>query len=68
MTMALRTAGSRRIANISATVASAWPNRYDAVVFLAIGALFVGMAHAAKSMHQPLAGLELQPVSLVGSG
>ncbi len=64
MTMALRTAGSRRIANISATFASAWPNRYDAVVFLAVGALFVGMAHAAKSMHQPLAGLELQPVSL----
>jgi NitT/TauT family transport system permease protein len=64
MNMALRTAGSRRIANISATVASAWPNRYDAVVFLAVGALFVGMAHASKSMHQPLASLEIQPVSL----
>ena len=64
MTMATRTAGNRRIATISATVASAWPNRYDAVVFLAVGALFVGMAHAAKSMHQPLAGLDLQPVSL----
>ena len=48
MTMATRTAGSRRIANISATVASAWPNRYDAVVFLAVGALFVGMAHARE--------------------
>ena len=64
MTMATRTPGSRRIATISATVASAWPNRYDAVVFFAVGALLVGIAHAAKSMHQPLTGLELQPVSL----
>ena len=64
MTMATRTAGSRRIATISATVASAWPNRYDAVVFFAVGAILVGIAHAAKSMHQPLASLEIQPVSL----
>jgi NitT/TauT family transport system permease protein len=64
MTMATRTPGSRRIATISATVASAWPNRYDAVVFFAVGALLVGIAHAAKSMHQPLASLEIQPVSL----
>ncbi len=64
MNLAIRTAGSRRIANISATVASAWPNRYDAAVFFAVGALLVGMAHAAKSMHQPLASLEIQPVSL----
>ena len=64
MTMATPTAGNRRIATISATVASAWPNRYDAVVFFAVGALFVGIAHAAKSMHQPLASLEIQPVSL----
>ncbi len=62
--MATRMAGNRRIATISATVASAWPNRYDAVVFLAVGALFVGIAYAAKWMHQPLAGLELNPVSL----
>ncbi len=62
--MATPTAGSRRIATISATVASAWPNRYDAIVFFAVGALLVGIAHAAKSMHQPLAGLEIQPVSL----
>ena len=62
--MARRTAGSRRISTISATVASAWPNRYDAVVFFAVGALFVGIAHAAKTVHQPLASLEIQPVSL----
>ena len=62
--MARRTAGNRGIATISATVASAWPNRYDAVVFFAVGALFVGIAHAAKSIHQPLASLEIQPVSL----
>jgi NitT/TauT family transport system permease protein len=53
-----------RIANISANVASAWPNRYDAVVFFAVGALFVAIVQAARWMHQPLANLELHPVSL----
>jgi NitT/TauT family transport system permease protein len=64
MTMATTSAGSRRIATISATVKSAWPNRYDVIVFLAIGALFVAVAHGAKLMHKPLAGLEVNPVSL----
>jgi NitT/TauT family transport system permease protein len=64
MTMATRTAGNRRIATISATVKSAWPNRYDAIVFLAVGALFVAAVHGAKTMHQPLERLEIQPVSL----
>jgi NitT/TauT family transport system permease protein len=64
MTMAPRKAGSRRIANISATVASAWPNRYDAVVFFAFGALSVAIVEAAHWMSQPLANLELHPVSL----
>jgi NitT/TauT family transport system permease protein len=63
MTMAKPFASSR-IANISTNVASAWPNRYDAVVFLAVGALFVAIVQAAKWMHQPLANLDLQPVSL----
>ncbi|MFT4080233.1 ABC transporter permease [Rhodomicrobium sp.] len=57
-------AGNRRIANISATVAQAWPNRYDVVVFLALGAVLVAMAHGAKTMQQPLTGLEANPVSL----
>jgi NitT/TauT family transport system permease protein len=57
-------AGGRRIATISATVASAWPNRYDVIVFLAVGALFVGIVQGAKLMHRPLDGLELNPVSL----
>ena len=57
-------AGGRRIANISATVARAWPNRYDVVVFLALGALLVAVAHGAKSMHRPLEGLEASQVSL----
>jgi NitT/TauT family transport system permease protein len=57
-------AAARRIATISATVANAWPNRYDVIVFLVVGALFVGIVHGAKSMHQPLEGLELNPVSL----
>jgi NitT/TauT family transport system permease protein len=64
MSMATSSAASRGIATISATVKSAWPNRYDAVVFVAIGALFVAVAHGAKSMHQPLTGLESHPVSL----
>jgi NitT/TauT family transport system permease protein len=63
MTMPLP-AGGRRIANISATVARAWPNRYDILVFVAVGALFVAIAHAAKSMRQPLDTLASQPVSL----
>jgi NitT/TauT family transport system permease protein len=57
-------AAGRRIATISATVASAWPNRYDVIVFLAIGALFVAVVQGAKSISQPLEGLELNPVSL----
>jgi NitT/TauT family transport system permease protein len=64
MTMPTSTASSRRIANISATVSSAWPNRYDVIVFLAVGALLVAVAHGAKSMHRPLEGLEINPVSL----
>ncbi|HXW21868.1 MAG TPA: ABC transporter permease subunit [Rhodomicrobium sp.] len=57
-------AGDRRIATISATVARAWPNRYDLIVFIAIGALFVAIVHGAKSMHRPLEGLAANPVSL----
>ncbi len=64
MTMPPSSAGGRRIATISATVANAWPNRYDVIVFLAVGSLFVAVAHGAKSMHRPLEGLELNPVSL----
>jgi len=64
MTMPTTPASSRRIANISANVASAWPNRYDVIVFLAVGALFVGVAHGSRSMHQTLEGLEIHPVSL----
>src|SRR5271166_3945088 len=64
MTVPTSSAGGRRIATISATVARAWPNRYDVVVFLALGALFVAIAHGAKSMHRPLESLEGNPVSL----
>ncbi len=64
MIMPTFSAGHRRIANISATVASARPNFYDLIVFLAVGALFVAVAHGSKSMHQSLAGLQINPVSL----
>ncbi|MGA7327296.1 MAG: ABC transporter permease subunit [Rhodomicrobium sp.] len=67
MTMPTSSAGSRRIANISATVVSAWPNRYDVIVFLAIGAILVGIAHGAHSMRQPLtqsAHISLDPGNL----
>jgi NitT/TauT family transport system permease protein len=62
--MPTTTAGDRRIATISATVASAWPNRYDLIVFVAIGALFVAIIHGAQYMHRPLEGLAANPVSL----
>ena len=62
--MPTKTAGDRRIATISATVARAWPNRYDLIVFIALGALFVAIIHGAKSMHRPLEGLAANPVSL----
>ncbi len=64
MTMPPSSAGARRITNISATVATAWPNRYDVIVFIAVGALLVAIAQGAKTMHQPLEGLEANPVSL----
>ncbi len=64
MTMPRSPAGSRRIATISATVASAWPNRYDIVVFLAIGGIFVAIVHGAQSMQQSLEGLRQAPISL----
>lgn len=63
MSMPLPSSG-RRIANISASVARAWPNRYDILVFLAVGAIFVAIGHGAKSMRQPLEALAEQPVSL----
>ena len=64
MTMAPTSASRRRIATISATVARAQPNLYDLIVFVAIGAMFVAIAHGAKSMHRPLEVLEANPVSL----
>jgi len=57
-------ANGRRIANISANVARAWPNRYDVLVFLALGAAFVAIVHGAQSMHQPLEALSGEQVSL----
>ena len=62
--MPTTTAGDRRIATISATVARAWPNRYDFIVFVAIGALFVAIIHGAQWMHRPLERLQANPVSL----
>jgi NitT/TauT family transport system permease protein len=62
--MPTTTAGDRRIATISATVARAWPNRYDFIVFVVIGALFVAIIHGAQSMHRPLERLQANPVSL----
>jgi NitT/TauT family transport system permease protein len=64
MTMLPSFVGRRRIATISATVARAWPNRYDVIVFFALAAIFVAIAHGAQSMHRPLEGLQQNPVSL----
>ncbi len=64
MTLLPSFVGSRRIATISATAARAWPNRYDVVVFFALAAIFVAIAHGAQTMHRPLEGLQQNPVSL----
>jgi NitT/TauT family transport system permease protein len=64
MTLLPSFVGNRRIATISATVARAWPNRYDVVVFFVLAAIFIAIAHGAQSMHRPLEGLQQNPVSL----
>ena len=40
------------------------PNLYDCVIFAVIAAAFVLVAHAAREMGEPLARLELAPVTL----
>ncbi len=56
---------SRRLAaTLPASLSRAWPNRYDVVVFLALAAGLVGIAHGAKFMRQPLDALAIAPVSL----
>ena len=50
MTTAPSSAGDRRIATISATVARAWPNRYDLIVFVVLGAVFVAIIHGAQNI------------------
>jgi len=40
------------------------PNVYDCVIFILVVAAFVLVTHAAREMGQPLAGLELKPVTL----
>ena len=64
MSMPTTSAGGRRIANISGTVARAWPNRYDVIVFIAVGALFVAIVKGGNLMHRPLEGLAANPVSI----
>src|SRR5471032_402665 len=41
-----------------------WPNFYDAVIFVVIAAVFVLVAHAAREMGEPLARLDVAPVTL----
>jgi NitT/TauT family transport system permease protein len=40
------------------------PNAFDAIVFVIIAAAFVALAHGAREMNQPLARLDLAPVTL----
>src|SRR5579862_6633368 len=40
------------------------PNFYDAVIFVVIAAAFVLVAHAAREMGEPLARLDIAPVTL----
>src|ERR1700730_11453091 len=40
------------------------PNFYDIVVFIIIAGIFVALAHGARQMGAPLAGLDVAPVTL----
>jgi NitT/TauT family transport system permease protein len=40
------------------------PNLYDCIIFVVIAAVFVLVAHAAREMDQPLARLDVAPVTL----
>src|SRR5258708_12435644 len=40
------------------------PNLFDIIVFVIIAAAFVALAHGAREMNQPLAKLDLAPVTL----
>src|SRR5215467_68789 len=40
------------------------PNFYDVVIFVVVVAAFILVTHGAREMGQPLAGLELKPVTL----
>ncbi len=41
-----------------------FPNIYDTIVFILIGALFVGIVHGAHEMEVPLSTLNIAPVTL----
>src|ERR1700759_442659 len=40
------------------------PNLYDCIIFIVIAAAFVLVAHAAREMGEPLARLDVAPVTL----
>ena len=40
------------------------PNVYDAVVFILVAGIFVAIAHGAREMGAPLAGLNVAPITL----
>ena len=41
-----------------------WPNLFDVIVFIIIAAAFVALAHGAREMNEPLARLDIAPVTL----
>jgi NitT/TauT family transport system permease protein len=41
-----------------------WPNLFDVFVFIIIAAAFVALGHGAREMNEPLARLDIAPVTL----
>jgi NitT/TauT family transport system permease protein len=41
-----------------------WPNLFDVFVFIILAAAFVALAHGAREMNEPLARLDIAPVTL----
>jgi len=54
----------RRLAPLGLRPRSLVPNLNDVVVFVLIAGAFIAMAHGARQMNAPLAGLDVAPVTL----
>jgi NitT/TauT family transport system permease protein len=62
--MIFTTRSDLRAVSVSVGASSAWPNRYDLIVFAVLTAIAVAILHGARGMGSPLAQLDLAPVTL----